>query len=82
MRLLGNFSRQVSDQVGVDVERSLDRFLEQAFRGLPFIEARAVLVDGEAREGPQPFERADDVSQLSPDEPCVDRTQANPSRRR
>src|SRR5437867_2773280 len=80
--VLGDRATELGDQVRVDVEGCLDRFLEQALGGLALVQARSILVEAQARERAQSVERCHDAPELPPDDRRIYRAHANPSRSR
>jgi hypothetical protein len=64
--------------VRVDVEGSLDRFLEQPLGGLALVQAGSILVRAQAGERAQGIKRRHDVPKVTPDDRRVDRAHASP----
>src|SRR5437899_10651779 len=68
--------------MSVDVEGRFDRFLQQPLGRLSLVESGAVLLEAQARDGPQSIEGPRDPLELPADDCRIDGAHARPSRSR
>src|SRR5256885_2795482 len=80
--LLRNLAAQLGDEMSVDIKVRLDRFLQQPFGRLSFVESGPVLFEAQARDRSEAIEGRRDSLELAADDRRIDGAHARPSRSR
>src|SRR5438093_5942784 len=80
--LLRNLAAQLRDEMSVDIKGRLDRFLQQPFGRLSFVESGPVLFEAQARDRSEAIEGRRDSLELAADDRRIDGAHARPSRSR